>query len=1413
RDVTVMSITQAVTDNLLLPWRHPSTHTVKKDQDDDVIVVNCVCFYFAVCLLMTLHFLSAGSSFLFVNTSGRHGGQRAQLLLPPLKENDTHCVSFLFYQWGGREGATPATLNVYVKENNSPMGVPVFNSSGPAYHIWKGVELAVSTFWPNYYQNFCCLAQEIKGKTLLLPWKHLPSDDVILSTPHFLHIKGVEVNAGQTATFHCTVNGRPQSNLLLHLQGMAGRRAVVKETKPVNSRRYVASSDVENTTKGDSGRYRCIAQSERGVGVSSYADLTVKQPPVPIAPPQLTAVGATYLWIQLNANSINGDGPIIEREVEYRTMSGMLIDTTPVDKPTHKIGHLDPDTEYEISVLLTRPLDGGTGNPGPPLRARTKCADPMNGPRRLEVVDVQSKQVTVRWEPFGYNVTRCHSYNVTAQYRYRPAGAPSREEVVYDTLSTAPQHTVRDLPPFTNVSLRLVLSNSEGRKESEELLVLTDEDVPGSVPVESIVGSSYEQQISLSWREPLQTYGLIRQYEISYKALSSFDTEFDLSNQSGKVFKPANETSHVFTGLYPGSTYSFTIRASTVKGFGPPVITQFTTKISAPLMPAYDQESPLNQTDSTVTVLLRPAQSRGAPVSKYQVVVEEERPRRQRRGTAEILRCYPVPIHFQNATLLNSQYYFSAELPMSELRAAMPFCVGDNRTYSGYWNAPLLPHKSYGIYYQAVSSANGETKIDCVRVATKGAATRKPEPEQENQSDHTVKIAGAIAGILLFIIIFLGVVLLMKKRKLAKKRKETLSSRQEMTLIVNNSQHTTMWSDSAPSSSPDDSHTMTSETSSLVQSHYKQRESERDAPPYQTGQLHPAIRVADLLQHITQMKCAEGYGFKEEYESFFEGQSAPWDSAKKDENRLKNRYGNIIAYDHSRVRLQPQDGESGSDYINANYVDVIYHVCVCVCVSGPMQETVYDFWRMVWQENTAAIVMVTNLVEVGRVKCCKYWPDDTEIYGDMKVTLIETQLLSEYVIRTFAVEKRGMAEIREIRQFHFTGWPDHGVPLHATGLLGFIRRVKAKTPPTAGPTVVHCSAGAGRTGCFIVIDIMLDMAEREGVVDIYNCVRELRARRVNMVQTEEQYVFIHDAILEACLCGDTAIPANQLRSVYYEMNRLDPQTNSSQIKEEFRTLNMVTPTLRVEDCSIALLPRNHEKNRCMDVLPPDRCLPFLITIDGESSNYINAALMDSYKQPSAFIVTQHPLPNTVKDFWRLVLDYHCTSIVMLNDVDPAQLCPQYWPENGLHRLGSLQVEFVSADLEEDVISRIFRIYNTARPQDGYRMVQQFQFLGWPMYRDTPVSKRSFLKLVHQVDKWQDEYDGGDGRTVVHCLNGGGRSGVFCSISIVCEMLRQQRCVDVFHAVKTLRNNKPNMVDLLEQYKFCYEVALEYLNSA
>ncbi|TNN76242.1 Receptor-type tyrosine-protein phosphatase U [Liparis tanakae] len=111
---------------------------------------------------------------------------------------------------------------------------------------------------------------------------------------------------------------------------------------------------------------------------------------------------------------------------------------------------------------------------------------------------------------------------------------------------------------------------------------------------------------------------------------------------------------------------------------------------------------------------------------------------------------------------------------------------------------------------------------------------------------------------------------------------------------------------------------------------------------------------------------------------------------------------------------------------------------------------------MVWQENCFSIVMITKLVEVGRVKCCKYWPDDSEMYGDIQITLLKTETLAEYTVRTFALERRGYSTKHEVRQFHFTSWPEHGVPYHATGLLAFIRRVKASTPPDAGPVVVHC---------------------------------------------------------------------------------------------------------------------------------------------------------------------------------------------------------------------------------------------------------------------------------------------------------------------------------------------------------------------
>uniref|UniRef100_A0A4W2IND8 Receptor-type tyrosine-protein phosphatase kappa n=1 Tax=Bos indicus x Bos taurus TaxID=30522 RepID=A0A4W2IND8_BOBOX len=1327
-------------------------------------------------------------SYMIVDSSDHDPGEKARLQLPTMKENDTHCIDFSYLLYS-QKGLNPGTLNILVRVNKGPLANPIWNVTGFTGRDWLRAELAVSTFWPNEYQVI--FEAEVSGGRS----GYIAIDDIqVLSypcdkSPHFLRLGDVEVNAGQNATFQCIATGRDAVHNKLWLQRRNGEDIPVAQTKNINHRRFAASFRLQEVTKTDQDLYRCVTQSERGSGVSNFAQLIVREPPRPIAPPQLLGVGPTYLLIQLNANSIIGDGPIILKEVEYRMTSGSWTETHAVNAPTYKLWHLDPDTEYEIRVLLTRPGEGGTGLPGPPLITRTKCAEPMRTPKTLKIAEIQARHIAVDWESLGYNITRCHTFNVTICYHYFRGHNESKADCL-DMDPKAPQHVVNHLPPYTNVSLKMILTNPEGRKESEETVIQTDEDVPGPVPVNSLQGTSFENKIFLNWKEPLDPNGIITQYEVSYSSIRSFDPAVPVAGPPQTVSNLWNSTHHVFMHLHPGTTYQFFIRASTVKGFGPATAINVTTNISAPTLPDYEGiDASLNETATTITVLLRPAQAKGAPISAYQIVVEELHPHRTKRETGA-MECYQVPVTYQNAMSGGAPYYFAAELPPGNLPEPAPFTVGDNRTYQGFWNPPLAPRKGYNIYFQAMSSVEKETKTQCVRIATKAAATEEPEviPDPAKQTDRVVKIAGISAGILVFILLLLVVILVVKKSKLAKKRKDAMgNTRQEMTHMVNAmdrsyADQSTLHAEDPLSITFMDQHNFSPRlpndplvpTAVLDENHSATAESSRllDVPrylcegtesPYQTGQLHPAIRVADLLQHINLMKTSDSYGFKEEYESFFEGQSASWDVAKKDQNRAKNRYGNIIAYDHSRVILQPVEDDPSSDYINANYIDGYQRPSHYIATQGPVHETVYDFWRMIWQEQSACIVMVTNLVEVGRVKCYKYWPDDTEVYGDFKVTCVEMEPLAEYVVRTFTLERRGYNEIREVKQFHFTGWPDHGVPYHATGLLSFIRRVKFSNPPSAGPIVVHCSAGAGRTGCYIVIDIMLDMAEREGVVDIYNCVKALRSRRINMVQTE--------------------------------------------------TLNSVTPRLQAEDCSIACLPRNHDKNRFMDMLPPDRCLPFLITIDGESSNYINAALMDSYRQPAAFIVTQYPLPNTVKDFWRLVYDYGCTSIVMLNEVDLSQGCPQYWPEEGTLRYGPIQVECMSCSMDCDVINRIFRICNLTRPQEGYLMVQQFQYLGWASHREVPGSKRSFLKLILQVEKWQEECEEGEGRTIIHCLNGGGRSGMFCAIGIVVEMVKRQNVVDVFHAVKTLRNSKPNMVEAPEQYRFCYDVALEYLESS
>uniref|UniRef100_A0A665UPJ8 Receptor-type tyrosine-protein phosphatase U n=1 Tax=Echeneis naucrates TaxID=173247 RepID=A0A665UPJ8_ECHNA len=1309
-------------------------------------------------------------SYMLVNSSQHAVGHRAQLLLQSLSENDTHCVQFSYFLYS-RDGHSPGALRAYVRVNGGPLGNPVWNTSGTHGKQWHQVELAVSTFWPNEYQVLieATVSRERRG--------YIAIDDIMVlnypcyKAPHFSRLGDEEVNAGQNATFQCVAAGRAAEADKFLLERHNGDILTAASVKHLSHRRFVVSFQLDSVQRADQDLYRCVTQSPRGSGVSNFAELVVKVPPSPIAPPQLLRAGSTYLIIQLNTNSILGDGPIIRKEIEYRASQSPWSEVHGVNMVTYKLWHLDPDTEYHISVLLTRPGEGGTGPPGPPLVSRTKCAEPMRALRGLTATDIQARQLSLQWENLAFNLTRCHTYSVSLCYRYTTAGGGGgHNTTVRECLAVehnASRFMLRDLPPYHGIHVRLSLANPEGKKEGREVTFQTEEDIPGGIAPESLTFTPLDDMIFLKWEEPVEPNGLITQYEISYQSIESSDPSINVPGPRRTVSKLKNETYHMFSNLHPGTTYLISVRARTAKGFGQTALTEITTNISAPTFDYGDMPSPLSETESTITVLLRPAQGRGAPVSTYQVVVEEETVKKVKRELG-LQECFPLPMSHGEAQARGTPHYYTAELPPSSLPEASPFTVGDNHTYNGYWNSPLDPRKSYLVYFQAMSNFRGVS--DC----------QVPVDKQ----------------IIVLILLLGAVIIIIKKGKPVNMNKTPITYRQEKSHMGSMERsftdQSTLQEDERMALSFMDAHTCgtrskTNAPASSLLGGSPRHQCGRKGSPYHTGQLHPAVRVADLLQHINQMKTAEGYGFKQEYE---------------------------VKYDRHRVKLHPLLGDPNSDYINANYIDVGQASwslsAIYLFPLGPKQETLYDFWRMVWQENCFSIVMITKLVEVGRVKCCKYWPDDSEMYGDIKITLLKTETLAEYTVRTFALERRGYSTKHEVRQFHFTSWPEHGVPYHATGLLAFIRRVKASTPPDAGPVVVHCSVGAGRTGCYIVLDVMLDMAECEGVVDIYNCVKTLCSRRINMIQTEEQYIFIHDAILEACLCGETAILVNEFAVTYKEMLRIDSQSNSSQLREEFQTLNSVTPHLDVEECSIALLPRNREKNRSMDVLPPDRALAFLVTTEGESNNYINAALADSFHRQAAFIVTPHPLPGTTADFWRLVFDYGCTAVVMLNQLNQSNSpCVQYWPEPGLQQYGPMEVEFLSMSADEDVITRLFRVKNVTRLQEGQLVVCQFQFLRWSAYRDVPDSKKAFLNLLAQVHKWQREC--GEGRTAVHCLNGGGRSGTFCACNILLEMIQYQNMVDIFYAVKTLRNCKPNMVESLDQYRFCYDLVLEYLD--
>ncbi|XP_026058151.1 tyrosine-protein phosphatase non-receptor type 9-like [Carassius auratus] len=288
-----------------------------------------------------------------------------------------------------------------------------------------------------------------------------------------------------------------------------------------------------------------------------------------------------------------------------------------------------------------------------------------------------------------------------------------------------------------------------------------------------------------------------------------------------------------------------------------------------------------------------------------------------------------------------------------------------------------------------------------------------------------------------------------------------------------------------------------------------------------------AMGLAELMAHLNR---AQRSGIYLEYEELRREQPpGTFTCALAVHNQERNRYGDVLCLDQTRVRLKARRNER-SDYINASFMDGYKQKNAYIGTQGPLEKTYGDFWRMVWEQSVLVIVMTTRTDEGGRRKCGQYWPKEEggqEVYGHIAVVNHRVDKQAHYNQTTLELHNTETFEQRQVTHFQFLSWPDYGVPSSALSLIDFLGAVKHQQQwavqafgsqwrghPLGPPMVVHCSAGIGRTGTFCALDICLSQLQDVGTLNICQTVRRMREQRAFSIQTPEQYYFCHTAILE-----------------------------------------------------------------------------------------------------------------------------------------------------------------------------------------------------------------------------------------------------------------------------------------------------------
>ncbi|CAF0768873.1 unnamed protein product, partial [Rotaria sordida] len=562
-----------------------------------------------------------------------------------------------------------------------------------------------------------------------------------------------------------------------------------------------------------------------------------------------------------------------------------------------------------------------------------------------------------------------------------------------------------------------------------------------------------------------------------------------------------------------------------------------------------------------------------------------------------------------------------------------------------------------------------------------------------------------------------------------------------------------------------------------------------------------SIPINQFAAYVARMHKDGDFGFVRLFEDICEVSKTytfPADVSQLEYNKSKNRYTNILTYDHSRVKLSSDDRDGRGNYINANYVDGHHKANAYIATQGPMPNTINDFWRMIWEKDVSVLVMITNIKERGRVKCDLYWPQEgTETYGIIQVSLITTVSFAYYVKRIFAIRcktnRKRIGYERLVHQFHYTDWPDHGVPLFTLPVLSFIRHSSACNPDTGGPIVVHCSAGVGRTGTYIVVDTMLKKIREQHSLNIPSFLKHIRQQRNFLVQTEEQFIFIYDVLLEAIQLlnigyNDLELNEHNFDYIIQMLDYFDKDSNLTRLDKQFQ-LVILQNKINDYQLSSGQMEENLSKNRTQAILPYNPCRIILSTDRKPAGGeYINASYMHGCHRVDEFIITQHPMMNTITDFWQMIWNTNTSIIVSLYADEKSQPdVPDFWPlPNQIMDCGSFSVCLIDERFECEYIYRDFLLQST---EEDYELrVKIVSSTYWP---DACSPLKASFNLINTIRKLRMNVKS-NGPIVVHDLFGGHRAATFCALYTMNEQMEVEGTLNIYELAKIYHIKRPGI---------------------